>query len=493
MTIVGWSPDAASAVRASLDEVRGELERAQARLRTRTWPNAAALSTQDAAVVAGVQALADDAELACGLARADVDRLGVAVELAGWTYQTTEAVVRGSVDWAADTLAVGLGVATRGFVTAAVGGIGIAAIGASLLWAPLVALAVRNPHLLTMAGTALDAAGRLAAPLLQGLQSLAQRHGPDLLNSPAFVDAIALAISQLDDVGAGFALLRASPIGDDESLSAAATSAMLLGLLLTGRPPRLPGSVPVTIQRTHVPDVDRQTPVASYAEAFDRVQAMQAPIEIDRYVLADGTVVWQVFAGGTESFDLDATDTAYDMTSNIENATNVEGGATNGSAAAVLEAMESVGIADGDVVQLVGYSQGGAAVAGAALGASVRIDSVVTFGAPVGTTAVPEGTTTVAVQNDSDIVAALGGMHGDERLVLEGSPDLGAIETDRYDPAGQPLAEVAAGGHHPEAYADTAARLDALDDTVVDAVWDPVADVRVQQGGAQTAGWDVER
>lgn len=490
MTVVGWSPDAATAVRSGLDDVRDGLERVQGRLRTRTAPSVAALPSEDAAVVVGVQALADDAEHACGLALADLDRLGLAVDLAGWSYQTTDAVVRGAVDWAADTLAVGLGAAARAVVTA---GLGAAVVGAGLLWAPLVALAMRNPHVVTMAGTALDAASRLAAPLLAGLQSLVQQHGPDLLNHPAFVDAIRLAVSQLDDVGAGFSLLARSPLDDDDALGAAAVAATLLGLLLTGHPPRLPASVPVTIERAGTGAVEGQSPAASYSAAFARIQAMEANVEIDRYELADGTVVWQVFAGGTESFAFDDPDTAYDMTSNAENAMNVDGGPTVGSAAAVLAAMEEAGIADGDVVQLFGYSQGGAAVAGAALGARVRVDSVVTFGAPVGSTAVPAGTTAVAVQNDSDVVSALGGQHGDERLVLEGSPDLAAIETDRYDPAGQPLADVAVGGHHPEAYADTVAQLDALDDGVVDAVWEPVAGVPLGPAEVESAGWDVQR
>lgn len=493
MTVVGWSPDAAAVVRSSLEEVRTELERAHARLRTRTWPSAAALSTDDAALVAGAQALADDAVVACGVALADVDRLGAAVELAGWSYETTDAIVRGAVDWAADTLSVGLGVATRGFVTAAVGGLGIAVVGAGMLMMPLAALAVRNPQVLSMAGAALDASGRLAAPLLQGLQSLVQQHGVDLLNDPAFVDAVRLAMVQLDDVGAGFALLPGSLVDDDDALGMAGVAATLLGLLVTGSPPRLPGSVPVTIERGRSGAVQGQPPVASYSEAFARIQSMESNVEIDRYVLDDGTVVWQVFAGGTERFAFDDPDTAYDMTSNTENAVNVAGGDTVGSADAVLQAMEEAGIADGEVVQMFGYSQGGAAVAGAALGAGVRVQSVVTFAGPVGGMPVPEGTTAVAVQNDSDLVSALAGPHVAERLVLEGSPDLDDIETRRYDETGQPLSDLPVGGHYPEAYADTAQQLDALGDDVVDAVWEPLADRRVGPIEVESTGWDVQR
>lgn len=493
MTVVGWSPDAAAVVRSGLADVRGELERAQSRLRTRTWPSAAALSSDAAAIVAGVQALADDAEVACGLAIADLDRLSLAVDLAGWSYQTTDAVVRGAVDWAADRLSVGLGVAARAFVSAAVGGVGIAVVGAGMLLMPLVALATRNPHVLTMVDGALDAAGRLAAPLVQGLQSLVQQHGPDLVNHPLFVDALRLAMVQLDDVGAGFSLLPWSGWRDDHALGAGGMIATLLGLALTGHAPRLPGSVPVTIERGETGAVQGQTPVASYADAFARIQSMESNVEIDRYELADGTVVFQVFAGGTESFAMDDPDTAYDMTSNIENAMNVAGGNTFGSADAVLQAMEEAGVASGDVVQMFGYSQGGAAVAGAALGAGVRVHSVVTFAGPVGSTAVPEGTIAVAVQNDSDAIAALGGPHVDDRLVLEGSPDLGEITTQRYDDAGQPLSDLYVGGHYPEAYWDTAQQLDALDDDVVDAVW---AEVDVAQLGPiamESAGWDVQR
>ncbi|SDH52897.1 hypothetical protein [Agrococcus jejuensis] len=493
MTVVGWSPDGAAVVRARLAEVRDELERAQSRLRTRTWPSAAALSIDDAAVVAGVQALADDAEAACGLAIGDLDRLGVAVDLAGWSYQTTDAVVRGAVDWAADRLSVGLGVATRAFVTAAVGGLGIAVVGAGVLLMPLVALAARNPHVLSLAGGAIDAASRLAAPLLQGLQSLVQQHGPDLVNHPVFVDALRLAMAQLDDVGAGFALLPGSPWRDDHALGAGAMVATLLGLVVTGHAPRLPGSTPVTIERGATGAVQGQAPAASYTDAFARIQSMESNVEIDRYELADGTVVYQVFAGGTQEFAFDHPDTAYDMTSNTENAMNVEGGETFGSADAVLQAMEEAGIGEGDVVQMFGYSQGGAAVAGAALGAGVSVHSVVTFAGPVGRVAVPEGTMAVAVQNDSDVVSALAGPHVDDRLVLEGSPNLDEITTRRYDDAGQPLSDLWVGGHYPEAYWDTAQQLDALDDDVVDAVWAPVETAQLGPIEVESAGWDVQR
>lgn len=490
---MGWSPDAAAVVRSGLAEVRHELERAHVRLRTRTSPSAAALSSDDAPLVAGAQALADDAEAACGLAIADLDRLGLAVDLAGWSHQTTDAVVRGAVDWAADRLSVGLGVAARAFTTAAVGGVGIAAVGAGMLLMPLVALATRNPHVLSLASGAIDAAGRLAAPLLQGLQTLVEQHGPDLVNHPVFVDALRLAMAQLDDVGAGFALLPASPWRDDHALGAGGAVATLLGLVVTGHAPRVPGSVPVTIERGATGAVRGQAPVASYTDAFARIQSMESNVEIDRYELADGTVVYQVFAGGTESFAFDHDATAYDMTSNTENTMNVEGGGTVGSAAAVLQAMEAAGVAEGDVVQMFGYSQGGAAVAGAALGAGVRIHSVVTFAGPVGAMAVPEGTTAVAVQNDSDAVSALGGPHVDDRLVLEGSPDLDAITTRRYDEAGQPLSDLYVGGHYPEAYWDTVQRLDAQGDDVIDAVWAPVDGAQIGPIELESAGWDVQR
>ncbi|QCR20486.1 hypothetical protein [Agrococcus sp. SGAir0287] len=489
MTLVGWSPDAAHAVRADLDAARDALERAQARLRTRSAPALAALAPGEAAAVAGAQALAADAEAGCSHALADVIRLGAAVDLAGWSYATTDAVVRGAVDWAADTLAVGIGAAARTVVT---GGIGVAVVGAGLLSAPLMAIAMRNPHVVSLVGAGLDAASRLAAPLLQGLQTLVQQHGPDLLNHPAFVDAIRLAVSQLDDVGAGFAMVAPARLDDDVALGAGAAAATLLGLIVSGHPPRLPGSVPVTIERGPSGAAVDQQPVASYADAFARIQAMESNVEVDRYELADGTVVWQVFAGGTESFALDDPDTAYDMTSNLENAMNVEGAPTVGSAAAVVAAMEEAGVADGDVVQLFGYSQGGAAVAGAALGARVAVQSVVTFGAPVGAMGTPSGTTAVAVQNDSDVVSALGGRHGEGRLVLEGSPDLAAIATDRYEPGGEPLAGLAVGGHYPEAYADTAARLDAQGDAVVDAVWQPIQSA-ADPVSVESAGWDVQR
>lgn len=484
MSVTAWDPGAGATLAAMLDAVDVELERAEGILRRRSTPLVGAGVPYSSQAVLHALALADDAQAGCAAARRRLADTRVAADAAFWAHDAAEGATAVAVELAGGAVAAGLG-------TLVLGG----------LLATLASLPVTAPAWLLAAGLAhtpaadllLEVAGRVLAPLAPVL--------PELLNDPAFVDALALAVQSADEALAGLTGLGiANPLlvplapgrPDDVALSSAAGIALAIALAATGNPVRMPGAVATRAEPQAQAPATRP-PIDSYASAFDRLSADGPSIEVQRYEHADGTVVWQVLARGTASFAIDDPTTAYDLTANVENAANAQGAPLVGSAAAVEAALVAAGAADGDVVQMFGYSQGGAAVAAAAAGGRYAVDAVVTFGAPVGATAVPHGTTAVAVQHDSDLVASLGGVHGDDRLVLESSPDLASIETDRYDPAGQPLASVPVGGHHPEAYAVTAAELDAIDDDLVHAVWREVSAATADAASAGAIGFDVVR
>ncbi|MFC7431802.1 MULTISPECIES: hypothetical protein [unclassified Agrococcus] len=483
MSVTAWDPGAGAALAAMLDALDLDLERTQGILRRRGSPVMGAGVPYSSEAVLHALALADDAEAGCAAARRRLADTRVAAGAAFWAHDAAEAATALAVQAVGGAVAAGLGTVVLGGLLATLASLPVAA-PACLLAAGLA----QTP----IPGLLLDVAGRVLAPLAPSL--------PELLNDPAFVDALALAVQSADEALAGLAGLGiANPLlpflaqgrPDDAGLSSAAGVALAVALAVTGNGMRLPGAAVTRAEPQPAPPPP-QPPIASYAAAFERLSADGPSIEVQRYALPDGTVVWQVLARGTASFAIDDPSTAYDLTANIENAANAQGRPLVGSAAAVEQALAAAGARPGDVVQMFGYSQGGAAVAAAA-GGAYAVDAVVTFGAPVGATPVPPGTTAVAVQHDSDLVASLGGVHGDDRLVLEASPDLARIETDRYDPAGQPLSTVPVGGHHPEAYAATAAELDALDDDLVQGVWGEVGAATAGATASGAVGFDVVR
>ncbi|GAA2176277.1 hypothetical protein GCM10009846_29440 [Agrococcus versicolor] len=484
MTTTAWSPSVGADLVAMLDDADVELERAHGILRARTVPVVAQSSPAAARGVLHAVALADEAEVACAQARARLAEVRSAVAFAAWSYTTSEQLASAAIETLGGVVATGLGTLVLGGLL-----LSVAALPANLPGILLAAGLAQTP----VPDVLLDAAARVLAPLAPML--------PDLLSDPAFVDALALAIESADEALAGLAGLGlAQPLeplpsqrgADDEALSTGAGVALALALVATGHAPRLPGASPTRAAETATPPAV-QPPIGSYGTAFERLSADGPAIEVQRYEHPDGSVVWQVLARGTESFAVDDPSTAYDLTANVENAANAAGRPLVGSAAAVEQALVAAGAQEGDVVQLFGYSQGGAAVAAAAAYGRFAVDTVVTFGAPIGATPVGDATTAVAVQHDSDLVAALGGRHGGDRIVIEASPDLDALTTTRYDPDGQPLADVAVGGHHPEAYADTAARLDVADDDLVEVAW---VEVTAATDGAlptTATGFAVER
>lgn len=123
-------------------------------------------------------------------------------------------------------------------------------------------------------------------------------------------------------------------------------------------------------------------------------------ISVQQVVGPDGTVRWIVDLPGTDHFmDEHA---IRNMGSNM----NLIAGDDTAYAEAIQQAMQAAGVSPGDPVMLVGHSQGG--MQAAALAADpdfpYHVTHVVTAGAPIATSGIPDHVQVLSLENSADLV-----------------------------------------------------------------------------------------
>lgn len=194
---------------------------------------------------------------------------------------------------------------------------------------------------------------------------------------------------------------------------------------------------------------------AGFADRYGRVPEPDAldgaQVIVERYNMPGGQQRFEVYIAGTVDFDPAAVGEPWDMASNVSNAV----GPGSGSYDAVAAAMREAGIGADDPVQLTGYSQGGGTAAQLASSGEFRVEGLVTFGGPTGQVAVPQEVTTVIVEHDDDLVAALGGRQDNGHAVV----------VSRWATEGTNFAEAELlPGHRRPAYTETAHLMDVAAD-----------------------------
>lgn len=223
------------------------------------------------------------------------------------------------------------------------------------------------------------------------------------------------------------------------------------------RSDRLRGPTPVVALRTVASTVPASAP-ASLAEAAARIPGGgDARVRVERYRAADGTAQFAVYVAGTQQGG-DAE--AFDLESNLQLYT----GQRSASYEAVAAALAAAGAQPGDVVHAFAHSQGAMVTERLALEGGYRVETLVSFGAPVQADVGPE-TLAVSIRHTDDPVAVLQG-GGSARQV--GSADSFVVERSADPlPGTQDLALLA---HHMSGYTETAALVDAATDPRVDAL-----------------------
>lgn len=138
-------------------------------------------------------------------------------------------------------------------------------------------------------------------------------------------------------------------------------------------------------------------------------------VQIERIRGADGAVRWIVYVPATTDWSARTGENSTDLT------TNVEGVAGHDTAMreTVRQAVAEAGIAQGEEVMLVGYSQGGITAASLAADpefrGSVSVTALLTVASPVSDFDVPEGVSTLSIEHEQDLVPDLDGGENPDR------------------------------------------------------------------------------
>ncbi|GAB2522175.1 hypothetical protein GCM10027064_19600 [Microbacterium petrolearium] len=233
-----------------------------------------------------------------------------------------------------------------------------------------------------------------------------------------------------------------------------------LGLGVVPAGARLTGAAePVRVRVTSVGAAVAPTGLEEVARRIP--SGGDARVRVERYTMPDGSRQFAVYLAGTHGGD----DDAWDWRSNVE----LYGGERSASFQATQEALERAGAQPGDVLHIAGFSQGAMIGARLAVEGGYEVATNIGFGSPVDAQTEP-GTLAVAVRHTDDPVALLasGGM-----AAGAGSPDSLVVER-LFDPS-IGSEEYTVPAHRLDAYAETAAMVDASDDPRVGAVREALA------------------
>lgn len=200
-------------------------------------------------------------------------------------------------------------------------------------------------------------------------------------------------------------------------------------------------------------------PAAGIGELVARMPPSSAGprIRVQRIDGAAGRRSWVISIPGTATWSAVAGRTPFDLTGDVR----LMAGQPTAGKTGLVEAMRAVGVAKGEPVLLVGYSQGGLIAAAAASDPRVRseftVTQVLTVGSPVASMPVPDDVGVLSIEHTDDLVPRLDAASnpdrsnwvtvsaGSERSGGSGSTPLASHELDRY----QRTADIVGRSHDP--------------------------------------------
>jgi pimeloyl-ACP methyl ester carboxylesterase len=241
------------------------------------------------------------------------------------------------------------------------------------------------------------------------------REHPRLLNNPMTVAGIRAVTMSLDEWGdgvLGIPVPVAHGVSRDAGVAGSAATVAALGGLFG-----LLRESPVTVRPTSTSF--GAVPPRSIEQRAERIPTggstdTATRIRIDRYSMPGGPDRFDVYIGGTVTFDPVARKQPFDLTSNISGVAQQ----SPGSVRAVEQAMRAAGVTSSTPVVLNGYSQGGLVASLVASSGNYDVHGVVTFGSPAGQITVPEHVPVLELRNAEDIVPALDGDDASNRAIV---------------------------------------------------------------------------
>lgn len=375
----------------------------------------------------------DDARALLGLAAVRSRHLAAGLRLSATAYGAGESALAALGERLAGDFAVGLGFLAARFGLVLAPAVLAAGSRAALAYAAASTVAPRA----TRRGA--DAAGRWLA----GHRSI--------LSDPWFVQFARFSIVSADELAAGAAGLPLPVVrmlgddglgvlGLDTTVGAVAAGAAVAGAL------RESAATTVPVSRAS------STRAEGFADRAARVPSGSAQVRVDRYSTPGRPDRFEVYLGGTADFSLRSGTEPWDLTSNI---TALSGG-RSGSYRAVLDALDQAGVGPRSPLVLTGYSQGGLVAAQLAASGDYDVRGLYTLGAPSGQVAVPRDVPWVALEHTDDLVPALGGTWATADPLL--------VRREVFS-AGLPSTELAVPAHAAEHYRETAALVDAANES----------------------------
>ncbi|MFF2486927.1 hypothetical protein ACFVSU_11030 [Microbacterium sp. NPDC058062] len=198
----------------------------------------------------------------------------------------------------------------------------------------------------------------------------------------------------------------------------------------------------------------------SLAAVTDRMPgAGDSRVRVERYTMPDGSRQYAVYLAGMQSFDVGGEE-PWDNASNVE----LYAGQRSDSYTATQAALAQAGVQPGDAVHLFGFSQGAMIAGHLALEGGYDTQTLVSIGSPVDTD-VGSGTLSVTLRHTDDPVA---GLAGGGHAAAVGAP--GSFVAERVFDPDVGTDEPRLPAHRLNAYAETAALVDASTDPRIDAL-----------------------
>lgn len=231
-----------------------------------------------------------------------------------------------------------------------------------------------------------------------------------------------------------------APLAEERTqlVATLASAALSTGFLLA---PGRPSPTGVAVHRQDPPDCSAAGPPVNthgaagvqdlstgIADLYGGTRVPEGTIRLDRVTGADGQVFWQVYVPGTQTQTDEAADlinvgnpasllsaagtalvnrNPFDWATNTRVFTGQENAVQNG----VVRALAEAGVAPEEPVLITGHSQGAMIAMAVADDPRVRdtydVQSVVTFGGPVGHLQTPDGVAVLHVEHRDDLVSGL--------------------------------------------------------------------------------------
>jgi hypothetical protein len=279
---------------------------------------------------------------------------------------------------------------------------------------------------------------------------------PRVITSPGFVNGVAGVVDNADQFEDGFLGVPpglsqlAGPHGAGLTGPATAAASVVGLASLFGMLKETP--VEVHEEKVH----DTAAPPASLAGRFANIPSVSpghpAQFRIMKYGQPGKPDRFDVFIGGTASFDPRAKTQPFDLTSDLNGVAHDDPAMYR----ALVKALHDAGVTSHSPIMFTGYSGGGLGASLLAASGHYDVKGLVVVGSPSGQIHIPDSIPMLTIKNSDDPVPATGGFDINSHAVV--------IEHRAYEPGHEIPTDKPVPAHQRVAYQETTRMADASTD-----------------------------